>query len=148
MPLPSGAWKKIIDHLVLEKAQMKTSFTSEIRCIRRKYAPATRSSDIVLFFYASAKLTHRYNTRANQPRIIEHLEQENRKLKGEIAHLTIVMESVLATQNQPSPTPTTPPPQRIVISEVAASTMPVAATQSGLTMPAGFPWGMPPNFMP
>ena len=30
MPQPSGAWKKIIDQLVLEKAQMKTSFESEI----------------------------------------------------------------------------------------------------------------------
>ena len=34
-----------------------------------------------IFFCASAKLTHRYNTRVNQPRIMEHLEQENRDLK-------------------------------------------------------------------
>jgi hypothetical protein len=40
MPHPSVAWKKIIDQLVLEKTQMKTSFESEIRRIRRKYAPA------------------------------------------------------------------------------------------------------------
>ncbi|KAI5415942.1 hypothetical protein KIW84_041106 [Lathyrus oleraceus] len=37
MPQSSGAWKKIVDQLVLEKAQMKTSFESEIRRIRRKY---------------------------------------------------------------------------------------------------------------
>jgi hypothetical protein len=36
MPQPSGAWKKIVDQLVIEKAQMKTSFESEIRRIRRK----------------------------------------------------------------------------------------------------------------
>ncbi|KAI5429248.1 hypothetical protein KIW84_034026 [Lathyrus oleraceus] len=44
---PSGAWKKIVDQLVLEKDQMKTSFESEIRRIRRKYAPIARSSDTV-----------------------------------------------------------------------------------------------------
>jgi hypothetical protein len=33
MPQPSGAWKKIIDQLVLEKTQMKTTFESEIRRI-------------------------------------------------------------------------------------------------------------------
>ncbi|KAI5436550.1 hypothetical protein KIW84_022882 [Lathyrus oleraceus] len=48
IPQYSGAWKKIVDQLVLEKAQMKTSFESEIRRIRRKYAPASRSSDIVV----------------------------------------------------------------------------------------------------
>ena len=98
-----------------------------------------------LFFCASAKLTHRYITHANQPRIMEHLEQENRKLKDEIARLTTMMESVLAAQNQSSPTPITPPSQRIVISEVATSTVP--ATQFAITMPAGFLWGMPPNFV-
>ncbi|KAI5443717.1 hypothetical protein KIW84_012391 [Lathyrus oleraceus] len=48
MPQPSGAWKKIVDHLVLEKAQMKTSFESEIRRIRMKYAPIAISSDTVV----------------------------------------------------------------------------------------------------
>ncbi|XP_050915266.1 acetyl-coenzyme A carboxylase carboxyl transferase subunit beta, chloroplastic-like [Lathyrus oleraceus] len=47
------------------------------------------------------------------------------------------------SQNQSSPTPATPPPQRTVISEVATSSVSVAATQSGPTMPAGFSWGMP-----
>ena len=49
-----------------------------------------------LIFCASAKLTHQYTTRANQPRIMEHLEQENRELEDEIARLTAMMESVLA----------------------------------------------------
>ena len=48
MPQPSGAWKKIIDQLGLEKAQMKTSLESKIRRIRRKYAPTPRSSDVVV----------------------------------------------------------------------------------------------------
>ncbi|KAI5403813.1 hypothetical protein KIW84_051098 [Lathyrus oleraceus] len=69
-----------------------------------------------LFFCASAKLTHRYNTHANHLRIMEHLEQENRELKDEITHLTAMMESVLAAESQSSPTLATPPPQRTVIS--------------------------------
>ena len=48
MPQPSVAWKKIVDQLVLEKTQMKTSFESEIRRIRRKYVPASRSSDTIV----------------------------------------------------------------------------------------------------
>ena len=45
---PSVAWKKIVDQFVLEKTQMKVSFETEIRRIRRKYAPSARSSDIVV----------------------------------------------------------------------------------------------------
>ena len=62
------------------------------------------------FFCALAKLTHRYNTRANHLKIMEHLEQENRELKDEIARLTAMTESVLAAQSQSSPTAATPPP--------------------------------------
>ncbi|KAI5440370.1 hypothetical protein KIW84_010025 [Lathyrus oleraceus] len=99
------------------------------------------------FFCASAKLTHRYNTRANHIRIMEHLEQENKELKDEITQLTAMMESVLAAQSQASLTPVTPP-QWIVISEVATSTMPTASAHFTPAMSSGFPWGMPPNFMP
>ncbi|KAI5395994.1 hypothetical protein KIW84_062263 [Lathyrus oleraceus] len=97
MPQPSGAWKKIIDQLVLEKAQMKTSFESEIRRIRRKF--------------------------------------------------TSLMEFVIAAHNQLSLPPTTPPPLRTVISKISSSSLPVVASQSAPAMPAGFPWGMPPNFV-
>ena len=69
---------------------------------------------------------------------MEHLEQENLELKNEIARLTAMVESILAAQNQTSPTPATLP-QRIVISEVASSTVLVAATQPGPSMPIGFP---------
>ncbi|KAI5416877.1 hypothetical protein KIW84_041759 [Lathyrus oleraceus] len=111
MPQPCGAWKKIVDQLVLEKAQMKTSFQFEIRFIRRK--------------------------------------ARNKELKDEITKLTVLMESVIAAQNQPSPSPTTPPPYRTVISEIISSTVLVAAASQPIpAMPAGFPWGMPPNFMP
>ena len=48
MPQPFVAWKKIVDQLVLEKTQMKASFETEIRRIRRKYAPSARSSDTVV----------------------------------------------------------------------------------------------------
>ncbi|KAI5390427.1 hypothetical protein KIW84_075663 [Lathyrus oleraceus] len=46
MPQPFVAWKKIVDQLVLEKTQMKASFKIEIRRIRRKYAPAAKSSNV------------------------------------------------------------------------------------------------------
>ncbi|KAI5396379.1 hypothetical protein KIW84_062545 [Lathyrus oleraceus] len=46
------------------------------------------------FFCASTKLTHRYNTRANHSRIMEHVEQENGDLKDDIARLTAMMEGL------------------------------------------------------
>ncbi|KAI5389143.1 hypothetical protein KIW84_074697 [Lathyrus oleraceus] len=58
-----------------------------------------------------------------------------------------MMESLLATQNQSSPTPATPP-ARTVISEVATSTMLVATAHFAPIMPSGFPWGMPSNSVP
>ncbi|KAI5434012.1 hypothetical protein KIW84_021028 [Lathyrus oleraceus] len=146
MPQFSVAWKKIVDQLILEKTQMETSFETEIRRIRRKFL--LRQMSHWCFFCASAKLTHRYNTRTNHSRIIEHLEQENRDLKEEIARLTAMMESVLAVQSHSSSTPATPPPQRSVISEVATSTIPATAVHFAPNMPTGFPWGMPPNFVP
>ena len=98
------------------------------------------------FFYALAKMTHRYNTRVNHQKIMEHLEQENRELKDEIARLTAMMESVLAAQSQSSPTPVTPP-ATTVISEVATSTMPAATAHFAPTVPVEFPWGMSSIFM-
>ncbi|KAI5402668.1 hypothetical protein KIW84_050315 [Lathyrus oleraceus] len=80
------------------------------------------------FFCASVKLTHRYNTRANHLKILEHLEQENRDLKEDIARLTSMMETD--------------------ISEVATSTIPATVAHFAPNMPAKFPWGMAPNFMP
>ncbi|KAI5427166.1 hypothetical protein KIW84_032548 [Lathyrus oleraceus] len=50
--------------------------------------------------------------------------------------------------SQSSPTPSTPP-QRTVISEIVSSTVPAASAHfSPTSIPTGFPWGMPPNFMP
>ena len=104
-------------------------------------------SNSLLFIYFEDKLTHRYNTRANHPKIMEHLEQENMDLKEEIARLAAMMESVLAAQSQASLTPVTPP-ARTVIFEVAISTVPAATAHFAPTMPAGFPWRMPSNFAP
>ncbi|KAI5439317.1 hypothetical protein KIW84_024914 [Lathyrus oleraceus] len=143
MHQPSVAWKKIVDQLVLQKTQMKASFKTEIRRIRRKFL--FRQISHWCFFCASAKLSHRYNTRANHSRVMEHLEQENRDLE-EIARLTAMMESVLAAQSQFSLTPATPP-HRTVISEVVTSTIPAIAAHFAPAMPSGFPWGMPPNFL-
>ena len=57
------------------------------------------------------------------------------------------MKLVLAAQSQASPTPATPL-ARTVISEVVTSTMPATTAHFAPTVPAGFPWGMPPNFLP
>ncbi|KAI5433976.1 hypothetical protein KIW84_021000 [Lathyrus oleraceus] len=78
---------------------------------------------------------------------MDHLEQENRELKEEVARLSALMESFLAAQNQSSPIPATPP-QRTVISEIVSSTVPAASAHFATAMPTGFPWGMPPNLMP
>ena len=79
---------------------------------------------------------------------MEHLEQESKDLKDEISRLTMLLESVIAAQNQSSSSPATSPSQRTVIYEIASSTVLVAAAiQPVPTMPAGFPWGMPPKFI-
>ncbi|KAI5420194.1 hypothetical protein KIW84_044106 [Lathyrus oleraceus] len=66
---------------------------------------------------------------------MDHLEQENRELKEEVAKLSALMESFLAAQNQSSPPPATPP-QRTVISEIVSSTVPAA---SALFVPTAMP---------
>ena len=58
------------------------------------------------------------------------------------------MKSVIAAQNQPSPPPATPPPQRTVVSDISSSFVPVIASQYVPVMPVRFLWGMPPNFVP
>ena len=96
-------------------------------------------SNSVFFIYFEDKLTHRYNTKANSSKLMDHLEQENRELKEEVARLTALMESFLAAQSQSSPTPATPT-QRTVISKVASSTVPAATAHfAPSAMPAWFP---------
>ncbi|KAI5409668.1 hypothetical protein KIW84_055203 [Lathyrus oleraceus] len=103
---------------------------------------------LLLFIYFEDKLTHWYYTRANSARVMDQLEQENRELKEEVARLSALMEQFLSAQNQPSPPPATPP-QRTVISEVVAPTVPASSAHfMPNAMPAGFPCGMPPGFMP
>ena len=75
---------------------------------------------------------------------MDQLEQENRELKEEVARLGALMEQLLAAQNQPAT-----PVQRTVISEIVTPTVPAASAHfASHAMPAGFPWGMPPGFMP
>ncbi|KAI5413099.1 hypothetical protein KIW84_057646 [Lathyrus oleraceus] len=70
-------------------------------------------------------------------------------MKDEISRITALVESVIAAQNQSSPSPATPSPQRTVIYEIISSTVLVAtASQTIPAMPAGFLWGMPPIFVP
>ena len=109
--------------MFLKIKKKKKKFISCIICITGFF----RQASYQFFFCVSAKLNHYYNTRANQLKRMEHIEQENRELKYEIAKLTTLMESVIATQNQPSPPPATPLPQRTVISEFASSFVPVIA---------------------
>lgn len=101
----------------------------------------------------SEKLSHWYNSRANQLKKRDLLEQENRELceemttlRDEYERLTSMMEASAATQNQPTHPPPTPL-QRIMISEIVSMLVfmaPVSAPHHH--MPSGFPSGMPPNF--
>ncbi|KAI5388963.1 hypothetical protein KIW84_074569 [Lathyrus oleraceus] len=169
LPQSSKFWKRRYDRLTKEKADMEAAYEREVKRLRAAYLPASRASrdpydvyflfllclfrsscmwpNSVLFIYFEDKLTHRYYTRANSSRLMDHLEQENHELKEEVARLSALMESFLEAQNQPSPTPATPP-KRTVISEVVSSTVPAANAHFMPTaMPVGFPWGMPPGFM-
>ncbi|KAI5443577.1 hypothetical protein KIW84_012281 [Lathyrus oleraceus] len=133
---------------------MEAAYEREVKRLRASYLPMFCSrllvlrSNSVFFIYFEDKLTHRYYTRANISRLMDHLEQENYELKEEVARLSALMESFMAAQSQASPTPSTPP-KRTVISEIVSSTVPTASAHFvPMAMPAGFPWGMPPNFMP
>ena len=86
--------------------------------------------------------------RVNSARIMEQLEQENQSLRDEVARLGALMEQLLAAQNQPAQPPATPV-QRTVVSEIVVPSVPAASAHfASHAMPAGFPWGMPPGFMP
>ena len=66
-------------------------------------------------------------------------------LKVDMANLTALMESLVATQNQP---PLAQPQQITFASEgpsVPVFVAPFTAAQN--FMPQGYPWGMPENFM-
>ncbi|KAI5409944.1 hypothetical protein KIW84_055415 [Lathyrus oleraceus] len=134
LPQSSKFWKRKYDRLAKEKEDMEAAYE--------------RESNSMFFIYLEDKLTHRYYTRANISRLMDHLEQENHELKEEVARLSALMETFLAAQSQSSPTPSTPP-QRTVLSEIVSSIVPATSAHFAPTaMPSGFPWGMPPNFMP
>ncbi|GAU51822.1 hypothetical protein TSUD_416070 [Trifolium subterraneum] len=91
-----------------------------------------------------------YNTRANRKKRMDQVEQENVELHGEVTtlraeveKLTAMVTSLVAAQNQPL----TPPPQAIVISEIASAPVPVVPINTHQhVMPEGYPWGMPMIF--
>ncbi|KAI5438126.1 hypothetical protein KIW84_024027 [Lathyrus oleraceus] len=154
LPQSSKFWKRKYDRLAREKADMEAAYEREVKRLRAAYLPVfcprflVLWSNSVFFIYFEDKLTHRYYTRANASRLMDHLEQENRELKEEVARLTALMESFMAAHSQSSLTPSTPP-QRTIISEIASSTVPTASAHFAPTaMPAGFPGRMPPNFIP
>ncbi|KAI5421826.1 hypothetical protein KIW84_045313 [Lathyrus oleraceus] len=153
LPQSSKFWKRKYDRLAKENADMEAAYEEEVKRLRASYLPVFCSqllvlwSNSVFFIQFKDKLTHRYYTRANTSRRMDHLEQENRELKEEVARLTASIESFLAAQSQSSPMPSTPP-QRTVIFEIVTSVVPAATTHFAPSMPAGFPWGMPPNFVP
>ena len=68
---------------------------------------------LLCFSTLFSKLSHRYNTWANSRKEMENLEQENRELREEVtalkpdmANLTTLMKSLMASQNHP---PCAPP---------------------------------------
>src|SRR4051812_1441205 len=82
------------------------------------------------------KLSHRYNTRANCKKKMEGLEQENRELREEVItlrssveRLTGLVETLMTThnqnQNQVLPPNAQAQGQTTVISEIAATTIPI-----------------------
>ena len=88
---------------------------------------------------------------------MEDLEQENHELHGEVAtlriemeKLTMLVESLVTVQNQPSTTVAETQTLTPVVSEIV--TVPTSVTQVNSPlqhqMPKGFPWGMPYNFVP
>lgn len=98
------------------------------------------------------KLFHRYNTRASRQKRMEQLEQENQELmeevtslKGSLERLTTIMETLVATQNQPPSEPI----QRTVISKDVSTPISVAPVNTHqYQIQPNFPWGMPPNYIP
>ena len=131
---------------------------------------AFRKLSRVLFLVvctSTVKLSHPYNNRANSKRRMENIEQENRELREEVstlktgmAHLTSLVETLVAAQSQArAPTPISTQaqtqdvsqPQVTVISEVVStpiSVIPTTIIDARYQMPPGYPWGMPPNFIP
>ncbi|KAI5436268.1 hypothetical protein KIW84_022657 [Lathyrus oleraceus] len=127
LPQSSKFWKRKYDRLAKEKADMEAAYEREVKRLRAAYLPVSRAlddcfygsigcafsfslvlfcselldqwSNSVFFIYFEDKMTHRYNTKANLPKLMDHLEQENKELKEEVARLTTMMESFLAAQS-------------------------------------------------
>lgn len=91
--------------MLLENSQkhcIHASFTSQVSFIL-----ALRPDVSLIFIFVSYKLTHQYSTLANHQHKMDRLEQENCELKEEVVRLINLMESLIASQSQADPTPTT-----------------------------------------
>jgi len=91
--------------------------------------------------------TRIYNTRANQKKRMDHLEQENKELRekmtsmqAEMEKLTALVNALMAAQNQASVSQPTSTVLESVVSVILVSTMITSTPQR--TIPEGFPWGM------
>ena len=88
---------------------------SRIMCIIQSCFQACVSESHSVYLRHSDKLTHQYNTRSNYKK---RMEQENQALREEVSALrlgldrvTTLVETLVAAQNRPQPTPPpgTPP---------------------------------------
>ena len=78
---------------------------------------------------------------------MDNLEQENHELREEVfalmagmANLTVLMEALVAAQNQPSSVQPQPTRENTDVSTVLVSTTPAIVQNR---MPQGYPLGMP-----
>ncbi|CAL5204479.1 unnamed protein product [Lathyrus oleraceus] len=86
---------------------------------------------------------------------MDQLKQENQELweevntlKANVERLSNMMEALVAAQNHPSPN-SQETIQRIMISGILSTPISMAPLSAPrYHMPSGFPWGMPPNYIP
>ncbi|KAI5420906.1 hypothetical protein KIW84_044662 [Lathyrus oleraceus] len=75
-------------------------------------------------------------------------QREPEVLSSSMPQASVAWKKIVDQLSQSSRTPATPPPQRTVISEVDTSIVPALAAHFAPAIRVGFPWGMPPNFVP
>ncbi|KAI5397016.1 hypothetical protein KIW84_063009 [Lathyrus oleraceus] len=91
LPQSSKFWKRRYDRLAKEKADMEAAYEREVKRLRASCLPVSRALD-------DYKLTHRYYTRANISRLIDHLEQENREALQKVLDVAYVDHDVTLEQ--------------------------------------------------
>ncbi|XP_050915409.1 uncharacterized protein LOC127130447 [Lathyrus oleraceus] len=79
---------------------------------------------------------------------MDNLEPENRVLKEEVSRLTALMDSLIVAQSQTAPTLATPQQRTVILEIISMPVFVVSINQHAHSMHAGFPWGMPLNYVP